>query len=107
MEVVHDGGMPVEIGLEHITGEREADAEIVAVVVMGNVVSPPDKGIRRLVRVFLVLHIDVHHAVVAVGFDDGSDQHDGIAADFLNEGRVFHGETVSKLHEHFRRAGFR
>ena len=53
-----------------------------------------------------VLHVDVNHAVVAINFDDGSDQYDGIAADFLNEGRVFDSKTVSELHEHFRRAGF-
>src|SRR6267143_271909 len=73
---------------------------------MGDVVSPPDEGIGRQVRVLFMLHVDVNHAVVAIGFDDGGDEHDGIAADFLDEGRVFHSETVGKFHEHFRSAGF-
>ena len=93
--------MPVEVGFEHVAGKGEVDTQVVAIVVMGNVVSPPNQRIGRLVRMLLVLHIDVHHAVVTVNFDNGSDQHDGVAADFLNEGRVFHGKTVSKLHEHF------
>jgi len=34
----------------------------------------------------LGLHVDVNHAVVAIGFDDGGDEHDGIAADFWMKG---------------------
>ena len=73
VEIVHDGRMPVEVSLEHVAGEREADTQVVAVVVVGNVVSPPDEGIGRLVGVLFVLHVNVNHAVVPVGFDDGSD----------------------------------
>src|SRR2546421_233550 len=106
VEIVHDGGMPVEKGLEHVAGESETDTQVVAVIVMGDVVSPPDERIGWLVGMLLVLHVDVNHAVVAIGFDDGGDEHDGIAADFLDEGRVFDSETVGKFHEHFRGAGF-
>jgi hypothetical protein len=54
-----------------------------------------------------VLHVDIDHAVMAIRFDNWGDQHDGIAADFLNEGRVFDSKAVGEFHEHFRRAGFR
>ncbi len=107
VEIVHDGGMPVEVGLEHVAGKSEADAEVVAIIVVRNVVAPPNKRIGRLVGMFFVLHVNVNHAVVAVHFDDGSDEHNGIAADFLDEGRVFDGKTVSEFHKHFRSAGFR
>ncbi len=53
-----------------------------------------------------MLHVDVNHAVMAIGFNDRGDEHDGIAADFLDEGRVFDSKTVGKFHEHFRGAGF-
>ena len=106
VEIVHDRGMPVEESLEHVAGEGQADAKIVAVIVVGNVVTPPDEGIGRLVGVLFVLRVDVHHTVVAIGFDDGSDQHDCIAADFLDEGCVFHSETVGEFHEHLWSAGF-
>jgi len=44
VEIVHDGGMPVEVSLEHVAGEREANAQIVAIVVVRNVVPPPNEG---------------------------------------------------------------
>jgi len=62
--------MPVEIGLQHIAGEREANAQIVAIVVVRNVMPHQMRG-TALVGMFLVLHVDVHHAVVAVNFDNG------------------------------------
>jgi len=34
VEIVHDGGMPVEVGLEHVAGKSEADAEVVAIIVV-------------------------------------------------------------------------
>src|SRR2546422_3185735 len=59
----------------------------------------PYTTLFRSVGMLLVLHVDINHAVVAIGFDDGGDEHDGIAADFLDEGRVFDSKTVGKRSE--------
>src|SRR5207253_4822033 len=107
VEVVHDRGVKLEISLEHVAGESEGNAEIVAVIVVRNVVPPPNERIGWFIRMLLVLEIDVHHAVMAVDFNDGSNKNDGVVADFLDEGGVFDGQSIGELHQHFRGAGFR
>jgi hypothetical protein len=51
--------------------------------------------------------VDVHHAVAAVGFHHGGDQHDAVPADVLNERALFHRQPVDQLRQHLRGAGFR
>ncbi len=99
--------MPIEKILHHDLRQLEAHGDRVTIVVVLDVVSPIDQVGLRFVGISLAVVGPVNHAVVAVYFHDRSDQKDRVLADVLNHRRVFDGQTIGQLHQHFRRAGFR
>ena len=50
--------------------------------------------------------VQIDFTVAAVDFEHGSDEHDDVFADLVDHGRIFHGEAIGELHEHFRRTCF-
>ncbi len=105
VEVVHDGRMPLEIPAEKILVGL-ARVVNVAVVVVHDVLAPVgDAGHFVVVGdVDVVGEVPVDGAVAAIGIGDGHDGDDDVLANFLDQGRVFGGEAIGQLHQHFRRA---
>ena len=86
VQVMQNLRVPVDVGVEHVARQVECHAHGVAIVVVGNVVAPVEQVRPLLVRVGLVPAIDVDHAVAAIDFDHGRDEHDHVRADVLDVG---------------------
>ncbi len=104
VEVVEDGGVPLEHAGGDVLGEVEVLAHAVAVVIVRDVLAPVHERGARLFG-FLAVVVGVDGLVAAVGFDDGGDEDDGVVADGLDEGGVLDDEAVGELDEHLRAAG--
>ena len=106
VEVVHDDRVEVEEDLHDVLAQLQGQAEVVAVVVVGDVLAPVDEPAGDVGLGVLALgHGDVDLLVAAVDLEDGRDQDDGVLADGLDEGRLVDGDAVGELHEHLDRAG--
>ena len=101
VEVVHDEGVEVEEDLHDVLAQLEGQAEVVAVVVVRDVLAPVEEPVGDVGLGVLALghgHVDL--LVAAVGLEDGGDERDGVLADGLDEGRLVDGDAVGELHEH-------
>ena len=107
VQVVQHLGVPAEIGVEHVARQVQRQAHRVAVVVVGDVVTPVQQRRRRLAGIGAMPVVQIHHAVAAVDFDDGRDQRDDVRADLADVGRVVDGEAIGQFHQRGRRAGLR
>ena len=106
VQVVQYLRVPAQIGVEHVARQVQAQAHRVAVVVVGDVVTPVHQRRRNLARIGAVPVVQIHHAIAAVGFDHRRDQGNDLRADFLDVRRIVDGEAVRQFHQRGRRAGF-
>ncbi len=104
VQVVHHGGLPVQIVAQDVAGQRQRQPEAVAVVVVGHVLAPVEERWPHIV-VRLSIAIDVHHAIATVRLRRRHDDRDHVLADRLDQRRFLHGEPVGQLHHHLGRPG--
>src|ERR1019366_301307 len=107
VQVVKHLRLESDEGIEDVAGELQGEAHGVAVVIVGDGVSPIDQGRELFAGVLAVPAIDVPGAVAAVHFDHGSNQRDHVIADGLDIGALVHGQALGELHEGGGCAGFR
>jgi hypothetical protein len=108
VQVVHDRRLPLEERLRHVPGEREELPHAIAVVVVRDVLAPIHQRQRLLISrcaSLLVEVVGVDLLFTSVDLDDRRDQRDDVAADRLDERRVFHGEAIRQLDQHLWPAG--
>ena len=106
VQVVHDGGMPLQVPIEHVPHAplRVVD---VAVVVVEDVLPPVRRSADAVVLVgdvdqVPVVPVDV--AVAPVGLGGGNHGHDDVPADAVVERPLLDREPVGQLHQHFGRS---
>jgi hypothetical protein len=108
MQVVHDRRMPFEEEAVHVLRQLEHLPDVVAVVVVRDVLPPVhQRQARGTARQLLVEVVRVHLLLTSVHFDDWRDERDHVVADRLNEGRLLHSQTIRHFLEHLRAARFR
>jgi len=105
VEVVQHGRLPVEEGPQHVLGQREADPETVAVVVVRDVLAPPRQR-QGLPRLLLEVEI-VDHPLAPVHLEHRRQGDDHLVADVADERRLLDGQAVGQLHQHLGAAGLR
>ena len=71
------------IGIQHVPREFQREADCVAVVVVGDVMSPVDQRRPVFFGISQVPVVDIDHAVAPVDFDDRRDQGDDVVANRL------------------------
>ncbi len=99
MQVVHHRRVPLEVGAQERVREIQAEAQAVAVVVVRDVLAPPDER-HPLARVLLLVVEVVHHLLAAVHFDDRRQEDDDVVADVLDERRLLDDQPIGQLHLH-------
>ena len=72
MEIVEDGGVPLQERAGEVAGDLEELAHAVTVVVVLNILAPVDQGEALAGALVGVVGIDL--AFAAVDFDDGGDE---------------------------------
>src|SRR5215472_19071943 len=95
------------VRVQDVFGEFKGQAHRVAVVVVGNVLSPIEQ--RRVVFAGMrqVPVVEICHAITAVDLDDWSDQGDNVVADTLYIRTFIDSEPVDKIKQGGRRACLR
>ena len=61
--------------------------------------APVKKARADLAGMGFVPLVDVDHAVAAIDFDDGSDEHDHVGADVFDVGSIVDGQAIGELHQ--------
>ncbi len=107
VKVVQDLGVPGEMGVEDVAGQRKGHSHGIAVVVVRDVVAPVGEARPAGGRVGEMPAVDVHHAVAAIDLDHRRDQGDQVVADLPHVGALVDRQAVGELHERGRRAGLR
>ena len=102
--VVEDGRAEVEVGAGDGPGELQRLPDVVAVVVVRDVLAPVERPRGQVgVGVLALAHVQVDHLGPPVRLDDRRDHVDEVVADLANEVALAHGEPVGQLHEHLGR----
>ena len=109
MQVVRDGGTPLEEVLQERARQFEGQRHPVAIVVVRNVLAPVRQtevgGERQIQLAVLLIEIDV--VIATIDFPDGDDHGDHVLADLLYLIAFIDGESVEHLDHRFGAAGFR
>ena len=106
VQVVQDGGMPLQHARGDVLGQLQVLAHAVAVVVVGDVLAPVDQGRLRFAGLLAVV-VGVDDLLAAIDLDDRGDEGDDVLADVLDEGSLLHRQAVGELDQHLRPAGLR
>ena len=102
VEVVQNGGVPLEAELLDVAREGKELPHAVAIVVVLHVLAPVHQGKLAFTHAALfVVEIVVDHLLAPVCFDNRRDDRDDVVADLLDEGRLLDHEAVRELHQHF------
>ena len=107
VQVVEDLRVKVEERMQHVAAQRERQPEVVAIIVVGNVVAPVDERRNGTIRIGVAPAREIELAIASIDFDDGRDEHDGVVADLADKRRLLDSEAIRQLHQHFRAAGLR
>ena len=106
VEVVHHLGVVIKEDLEDVPAEGERQAQVVTVVVVGDVFPPVGEAARDVgLGVLAAGHVDIDLLVPSIHLEDGRDQDDGIVADGPDERRLVHRDAVGQFHQHLDRPG--
>ena len=99
VQIVQHLRMPAKISVENVARQFEGHGHGVAVVIVRDIVSPIKKVRPNFVGIGFVPFVDIDHAVAAVHFDHGSDEHDHVRADVLDIRRIIDGQTIGEFHQ--------
>ena len=102
--VVEDGRAVLDVGAGDCARQGERLADVVAVVVVRDVLAPVERSRRQVgVGVLALPHVQIDHLRPPVRLDHRRDHVDQVVADVADEIALAHREPVGQLHEHLGR----
>ena len=107
MQIVQHLRTPIQVSVEHVPGQIECHGHGIAVVIVSDVMAPVNKARPILARMRFVPFVHVDHAVAAIHFHDGRDEHDHVGADVLDIGRIVYRKTIGEFHQRRGSTGLR